>query len=362
VRPTVNRPAVTCLAALLLAAPVSASVRYSEQSDRTFEGKGLRVVAVENSRGDVDVVPSPDGLVHVTAIKTCRGRDRAEAEKNARDVTVTAGVQGDRCAISVHYPKHVDIQVNLWDVLSGKGDSDDWGPNHQVRLQLQVPAVLPLEVTCVSGDIATRGMGGRQSLHSTSGDIAAEPAGGVLEVKTVSGDAKVRGRGRATVRTTSGDVNAAFEGPLDARTTSGDIVVPSAGDSLVLGSTSGDITVEQSPRWLSAATSSGELDVTAARGAVTLASTSGGISVGLQAPLAAVSVTNSSGDVELELAPGLDASLELSTTSGDIESDVPVVLQGHSRQHLNAQYGRGGAVVKARTVSGDLHVTSGGVK
>jgi hypothetical protein len=362
VRSILNRPIVSCLAALLLAAPAGASVKYSEQSDRTFEGKGLRVVAIDNSRGDVDVVPSPDGLVHVTAIKTCRGRDKAEAEKNAREVSVTAGLQGDRCEVTVHYPRHVDIQVNIWDVLSGKGNSDDWGPNHQVRLQLQVPPALPLEIHSVSGDIAARGMLGRQDLHSTSGDVAAEPAGGVLDLKTVSGDVKLHGRGRATVRTTSGDISAALEGSLDARTTSGDITVPSAGDSLVLGSSSGDITVEQSPRWLSAATSSGELDVTAARGAVTLSSSSGGITLGLQAPLAGVNISNSSGDVALELAPGLDASLELSTTSGDIQSDVPVVLQGHSRQHLNAQYGRGGAIVKARTVSGDLHVTSGGVK
>ena len=60
------------------------------------------------------------------------------------------------------------------------------------------------------------------------------------------------------------------------------------------------------------------------------------------------------------LPPGLGADLELSTGSGDIECDVPVVLLGHGRQHMNAKYGRGGAAVKAQTVSGDLHVTSGG--
>jgi hypothetical protein len=360
VRPPIARSAVTCLAALLLAAPAVASSRYTEQSDRTFEAKGLRAVEVENSRGDVDVVSSTDGLVHVTAIKTCRGRDRADAQKHAGEVTVTAGVEGDRCVIRVKYPKRVDIQVNLWDVLSGKDDSGEWGPNHEVRLQLQVPPVLALQVESVSGDIAARGLAGGQTLHSTSGDITADAAGGALEVKTVSGDARLGGRGRAVVRTTSGDVSTTFDGPVDARTVSGDIAVPSAGDSLVLATTSGDISVTDSPRSLAAATSSGELDVTSARGAVTLSSTSGGISLGLKAPLGGASLNNASGDIELELAPGLDATLELATSSGDIESDVPLVLQGHGRQYLNAQYGRGGAIVKARTVSGDLHVTSGG--
>ena len=67
-----------------------------------------------------------------------------------------------------------------------------------------------------------------------------------------------------------------------------------------------------------------------------------------------------SGDVELGLAPGVDASLDLGTSSGDIDCELPVVLVRQERRSMIAKIGRGGATVKVRTVSGDLHVTSGG--
>lgn len=351
---------LACLAALAPVATARATERYTEQSDGVFEARGVRVVEVANSRGDVDVTPSPDGRIHVTAIKTCRGNTRADAERHAREITVEAGIRGDRCVIVVHYPRRTDIKVNLWDVLAGRGDSDDWKPRHEVQLRVQVPAALPLSAESVSGDLGVRGLSGRQNLRTTSGDVLVEAAGGVIDAQTVSGDVQARGAGRATLHTTSGDVTAAFAGPLEAHSTSGDIDVPSATDSLVLGSTSGDISVEHSPRAVTASTASGEIQVTSAAGVVSLGSSSGGIAVGLVAPFRGANLSTSSGDLSVDLAPGLDATLELNTTSGDIESDAPVVLMSHGRQFLNAKYGRGGTPLKARTASGDLHVTSGG--
>jgi hypothetical protein len=352
--------AMLVLAAFSLSAPAIASVRYTEQSDRAVEARGLKRVDIENSRGDAEVAPSPDGRIHVTAIKTCRGRDQAEARGYAKDVSVTAGTEGDRYVIRVQYPRRVDIQLNFWDLFSNKGNSNDFGSRHEVRLLVQVPAGLALRLESVSGDLAARGLTGPQSLHSTSGDCTVDAAGGSLDVRTVSGDAHVSGHARALVRSTSGDITAALEGPLDAGSVSGDIEVRSASDSLVLASTSGDISVDSAPRAIEASSSSGSLEVLSAGGSVDLSSSSGSVSVGLHAPLSGATVSSSSGDVELKLADGLDASLALSTSSGDIECDVPVVLQGHGRQHMNAQFGRGGAPIKAQTVSGDLHVTSGG--
>lgn len=353
-------PILAILAVLAPATPAGAAERYTEQSDRQFDPRGVRVVEVGNSRGDVDVTPSPDGRIHVLAIKTCRGKDRVEALRNARELTVEAGVKGDRCIVVVHYPRHTDIRVNLWDVFAGKGDSDDWKPRHELTLRVQVPAGLTLRAETVSGDVGVRGLRGAQALQTTSGDVVVDAAEGVIDVKTVSGDVRVGGSGRASVRTTSGDVTSVLAGPLEAHTTSGDIDVPSAGDSLVLGSTSGDITVEHSPRSVTASTASGAIDVASAAGLAALGSSSGSISIGFVAPFRGANLSASSGDVAMELAPGLDADLELTTTSGDIDSDAPVVLLGHSRNSMNAKYGRGGAPLKARTVSGDLHVTSGG--
>ncbi len=352
-------PALLC-AALLCAAPAAAGVRHTERSDRVVEARGIRVLEVDNARGDVRVTPSADGRIHLTALKIARGRDKAEAERYAAQISVTAGAQGERYAVRVSYPKRVDVRINFWDLLAGREDGDDIGPSHELRLVLEVPPATELNLKSVSGDLATRDMAGPQRLRTTSGDCAVTAAGAAVDVGTVSGDVALRGGRRALVRTTSGDVLASGAGPLDARTVSGDIDVEGDADSLALGSTSGDLSVQRAPKGLDAATTSGEIDVLAASGIVGLRSTSGDIDAVFEAPLARVTAANSSGSVTLGLPPGLGAELELTTTSGDIACDVPVVLLGHGRQHLNAKYGRGGASVKAHTVSGDLHVTSGG--
>lgn len=356
-----TQPLLICLAALaLLSAPASASVRHTERSDQLVESAGIRTIEVGNPRGDVEIGPSPDGRIHVTALKICRGRNDAEAKSLAAQLSVTAGVQGNRYVIKVTYPKRVDIKVNFWDLFSGHANSDDIGQSHEVKLLLQAPPELALELVSVSGDLASHGFTGAQRLRSTSGDCTVDAAGGTLDVETVSGDARVRGVGRAQVRTTSGDILATIAGPVDARAVSGDIDVQGVSDSLVLASTSGDISVEHAPRSVSASTSSGSIEIQSAGGSVAARSTSGDVTVSLGGTLSGASVSSTSGSVELGLLPGLDASLELTTNSGDIECDVPVVLLGHGRQSMNAKYGRGGAPVKAHTVSGDLHVTSGG--
>lgn len=313
-----------CVAALAAAAPAYAAVRYSERSDRTVDAGGIRTVEIDNSRGDIQVAPSADGRIHVTALKTCRGRDRAEAQRFAAAIGVTSTTEGDRWVLRVNYPKRVDIRVNFWDLISGHSDSDDFGQSHEVKLLVEAPPALALRLHAVSGDLAARGMSGPQRLRTTSGDCTVEAAGAAVDLETVSGDVHLGGARRAVVRTTSGDISVSTSGPLDARSVSGDIQVASASDT------------------------------------VTLATTSGEISADLGTPLQRADASSTSGDITLGLLGSLGASLELSTQSGDIECDVPVTLLGHGRQYMNAKYGRGGAAVKAHTVSGDLHVTSGG--
>lgn len=351
--------AVACVLALAAAAPAYASVRHTERSDRVVESAGLRALEVDNSRGDVQVLPSADGRLHVTAIKITRGRDKAQARRYAEAIGVTAGREGDRYVIRVTYPRRVDVKINFWDLFSDRSDQD-FGMSHELRLLLEAPPAMNLRLRSVSGDLVTRDMAGSQRLRSTSGDCTVASAAGAVDVETVSGDARVRGARRAAIRTTSGDVLAAGAGPLEARSVSGDIDVEGGADSLRLVSTSGDISVDTAPRGVSAGTTSGSIEVLEAGGVVELQSTSGSVAVNLVAPLARATLSSGSGSVVIGLRPGTDASLELSTVSGDIECNVPVVLLGHGRQHMNAKYGRGGAAVKARTVSGDLHVTSGG--
>src|SRR5262245_13130998 len=50
-----------------------------EMSERTVEARGLRSIEIVNSRGRVDLLPSTDGKIHVTALKLIRYCTRTKA-------------------------------------------------------------------------------------------------------------------------------------------------------------------------------------------------------------------------------------------------------------------------------------------
>ena len=45
---------------------------WREESQKTVEVRGFATVEIDNARGRVDLVPSPDGRLHITALKIVR--------------------------------------------------------------------------------------------------------------------------------------------------------------------------------------------------------------------------------------------------------------------------------------------------
>ena len=62
-----------------------------------------------------------------------------------------------------------------------------------------------------------------------------------------------------------------------------------------------------------------------------------------------------SGDVEITLPANLDATLRMSTVSGQLTSDFPLTTQGNrERRNIEARIGAGGRLMRFSSVSGDV--------
>ncbi|HEV2104827.1 MAG TPA: DUF4097 family beta strand repeat-containing protein [Candidatus Eisenbacteria bacterium] len=355
--------ATLALAALLAAAavPAWAVETVSERSERAADVAGIARLVVENSRGRVELRPSPDDRLHVAALKTCRGGRVEDARRLADGTSVRAGAEGPDYVVHVDYPRRMDVRLGFWDLFGGDGWGDRRHPLDEVALTLAVPAGLPVQVRTVSGDVDSQGIAAAQDLHTTSGDLRLYDAGGPAGVATVSGDLEAGRVGRARVHTTSGDVvvNGA-RGALEVRTVSGDVTLDAAADSVQVHTVSGDVTVGAAPRGLVAGSTSGRVTALAVSGGVRAASTSGTVRVELRPPLGGVTLESTSGDVRLELPAAADASLDLSSLSGSLASDVPLRIRERGRHRLVGDAGRGGPPVRLRTASGDITVTRGG--
>ncbi len=381
---------------LLLGVSPAAAERgvLREQSEQTVEARGFKTLEVINSRGRVDLLPSPDARLHVTALKIVRVGDTERAESVARGIVVETGIQGDRYVVEVRYQKRRNIRINFWDLFRVNGVHL---PRYEVRITCQVPKGVPVTVRESSGDIHSEGLAAAQVLMTTSGDIEVLSAGGPLEassssgevtatavrearVKSVSGDIVVQqasgalkastssgsvsvtdAGGELSVSTVSGDVLVRqVAGALRASTTSGEINVTGARDSLSLSSVSGDIQADAAPRGLEAESSSGAVVVRGVTGTVKVGTVSGDVRLSLRGPLRGVEAGTTSGEIQLDLDPAVGCTLDMRTSSGTIEVVQPMQMKNVSRRSVSGVIRGGKTPVVLHTTSGDITVGGGG--
>jgi hypothetical protein len=344
--------------ALLPGSLLAETPALREQSQQVVEARDLRGLRVENPRGLVEVRPSRDGRIHLTALKLTSSRVTSHADEFARETRVETSTESGRFVVRVRYPQRQMLHASLSQFFRGEFDL----PRVEVRLSLEVPARLPVELETTSGDLETTDLAGPQALQTTSGDIEVRAATAFLSVTTTSGNVMASGVGRARVRSVSGDVTLdAARGPLDIRTTSGNIVLSGVTDSLGLSSVSGDIRVDRAPRGLEAGTTSGDIAVDGlAGGLVRLRSTSGEVRFGLDRGLRRADVNTVSGRIAVRLADGLGCDLTLTSTSGTLDSAVPLKIRTVTRHEMSGAVSGGGPPVVLHSLSGDIAVTGGG--
>ncbi len=356
------RPIAWCLFAALLASasPATARDAYTERSEMTVPATGVRLLDLDNARGTIQLRRSADGKVHLSAYKICRAETDEKAKGLAVATTVQTSREGDRFVLRVKYPQNVRVKIDFWKMLKSDNWENGMMPRIEVRLVAEVPDGVEIHARSASGDITSDGLVASQRIHSSSGDIVVKNAR-VLDVETVSGDVSISGSGRTRVESASGDLELVGpSGPLDAHTVSGTVVVTQATDSLRITTASGDVMVEDAPKGIMVETVSGEVRVRGAAGQVDLSSASGDIRARVRGPLRRGDLESTSGEVWLDLAGGMDATLDISTASGSIDCRVPLTTQNTGRNTLRGKYGRGGAPIQLRSASGDITVTSGG--
>jgi len=355
----VSRRVLLAAGLLLTASPaVRASEVWREQSQKSIDVAGIRSLEIVNSRGRVDLLPSPDGRLHLTALKIVRVREHERAEEVARGIVVETAARGDRYLVEVRYQKRHYVRVDFWDLFKSDGLTF---PRHEVRIAAQVPPGLSVEVRETSGDVFSDRMNGPQVLRSTSGDVEVRGAGARVDASTTSGDVTATGLKRARLSTVSGDLMARqVAGPLRASTTSGSITVSGAEDSLDLNSVSGDIRADRAPRGLQAGTTSGSIVVGPTSGTVSVGTSSGDVRLVLHEPLASVEGSTSSGDIQVRLALAIRCRLDLETSSGSLDVSVPMGMQTVTRRSVKGTVRGGQTPVVFHTSSGDITVTEGG--
>jgi hypothetical protein len=342
---------------VLSAAPRPAAAEVTrETSAKTVSAAGIHLVRLENSRGSIDVRTSADGMIHVTALKEIRGSSMADRRRNSEDTRVVTGTDSGTFSVRVIYPSSTSVRISFWDLFQGFDL-----PRCEVRLTVDLPPATAVALRSASGDLSTTGVAGSQLFETSSGDVRVQDAGGFTEIEATSGDITAVELNRARVRTSSGNIQVeGARGAIDLRSRSGDISVRGARDSIVTGSTSGDLDVDRAPRGIRAESTSGKLEVREASGAIQLSTENGDVDAKLLAPLSRVDVDSGSGDIDLTVDREAGFRLDVRTTTGTIDAELPIRVTEATRHALAGVVGSGQVPMTMRTSSGDIHVRSGG--
>ncbi len=199
----------------------------------------------------------------------------------------------------------------------------------------------------------------RVSFYLAVGRVTVTNAGGEMRIDAHNAPVSVSGfKGSLAIDVGSGSVHATqVDGELNVDTGSGSVEVTQVrGRRLTIDTGSGDVTgSDLQGDDVSVDTGSGSIALSAMRyPRASLETGSGNVRADLRGDVGSLSVETGSGDVSIKAPATLGAEVEIETASGDIETDFPVQITRHARDHMSGKIGDGKGSIAIETGSGGV--------
>jgi DUF4097 and DUF4098 domain-containing protein YvlB len=217
------------------------------------------------------------------------------------------------------------------------------GLDAHADLRISVPTGNKVAIHLAVGKVTVTNVNGRISVDAQNAPVTATGTQGELSVDVGSGVVRV----------------SQIEGDLSVDTGSGSVEVSRYhGATLSVDTGSGDVTgSELEAAEVSIDTGSGDIRLTAVTAPeVTLETGSGSIITDLRREIHSLRVQTGSGNIAITAPPTLSASVEIETASGEIESDFPLTVTRHARDHVEGRIGDGKGTIAIETGSGGIRL------
>jgi len=302
----------TALAAVVcLATGWDASARAAEGSfERTLSVSGPVEMDVSTGSGSIEIREEGSGKVHIRGrIRSSNGwfTSSRRTEERIRALEENPPIEQNGNYIRIGHIRDRDLRRNI-----------------SISYEITVPAETKLDSNSGSGSQRIRGISGPLEANAGSGSLTIEEIENGVDADTGSGS-------------------------IDIRSVSGGVIADAGSGSVVLEDVSGHIEVE---------TGSGGVRINRARGSLDVQTGSGGIRAYGKME-GEWRLKASSGDVHIRLSKAASFDFDCRTSSGGIQSDHPVTIQGRmSRNELSGSVGGGGDLLHVRTSSGDIRIES----
>ncbi|RRA48688.1 DUF4097 family beta strand repeat-containing protein [Acidipila sp. EB88] len=310
-------------------------------------------ITIDNGRGDVEISPSTDDRIHVTAHQLAHvaDRDKDKAFQNTRPVLA---VHGSSATVTV--PERSGVEV---------------------KLVVLVPDSAACTVSTHHGDLSVSGLRKALTVNQDHGSVALDSLGGPVRLKMDHGDVHARAltsdlaiEGWADDVTASDiggrvTLNGDFMGDTELDTVKGSVGFHSHRTDLDLAHMDGHFSLDSDNLKIDGAsggvklkTRSKDVEVTGLSGDATIVDSNSDVSVTGRKPLGTVTIENNTGDVTLAVPAAVGFSIHGQTGQDDeLSSEFPLTqsVEG-GRKQIAGQVGAGGPHIELSTLHGDLRI------
>ena len=314
--------AVVLLFSMVLLAGCQMGPSVSGSFERSLDVSGPIRVELSNVAGDVSIVGSADGKVHVHGDVRVSGFGFGNPQSRLDNIVSNPPVElkGDTLRIGKDVTRlhNVSISYSVEVPRDTEVNSSSVSGSQIVR---NVRG--PVQASSVSGTVRGKDIGREARLSSTSGSIDAENCGDDVRATSVSGSVTVlNAKGDVLAHSISGNVEVKNPGGrVDANSSSGSVEVRDADGDVKAHATAGRVTVQGNP--------------------------SGNSYWDLKTV---------SGSVDIAVPSSASFHLSAGAVTGQIRAQIPIMIEEQGKHSLRARMGDGAARVEIHTVSGGIEV------
>ncbi len=214
--------------------------------------------------------------------------------------------------------------------------------NVSIAYAIQVPRDTEVSATVASGAQTIRGVRGPVKVQAASGSIRVEKIERYTQLTTASGSISATDVGNdLRISSASGSVTVSkVRGDIDVSALSGVLRISNPGGRVEAGTASGDVDIQGAAHDVKAHAASGRVSVQGNPGAENY-----------------WELKTASGGVQLAVPASANLHILAEAVSGEIRSDIPIVIEEQGKHSLRAHMGSGGGRVDIHTVSGEIRIT-----
>ncbi len=333
------------LGVLAVSAQSKEDLPYMQKS---FPRASVKAIDAETSGGNIAVYGSASGDARVEVyVWPDNGRDRDMSKdelqkKLEQEYDLNVSLDGDKLVVSAK-------QKHDW--------SNNWHRGVTVSFRIYTPEAVSSHVRTSGGNIVMKDLSGSENFKTSGGNLEIDHLVGTIYGRTSGGNVSVKdSHDDIDLSTSGGNMEADHcEGKIQLGTSGGNVELRTVKGTIRATTSGGQVGGNQITGELVTHTSGGNIDLRDVAATLSASTSGGNIHVNFLSTKS-VDLSNSSGNITLELPQGQGMDLRISGER--VHSTAMSNFKGSvDENHISGTLNGGGIPVKVDGNGGDVHVS-----